>query len=498
MAKFDTSKKKHKNDGLDVLDEIKEPFSFASFYEDHIVKNVKKIKKMLDERGILFFFLSPFQQRNRLIIQLVLIVFGITLGVVPRCMNLLDQTKERNANSEMAGLVEKETVIRAESINIKPLGSSQYDKQHVLAFLITPSGGSAIPSIADRYYVNVSASRGVSYAEDVEFSYDVIPFTDTDRLMLIYTDHRNQNDTTGVYNVVIENKEDALPLSKKFPLEVVLSNTQKTTDLFDEEGIHLNSLSDILFNGDKQPIAEARTAVEQALSDYTLEVERIQNQPVDMNPIPSPAVLKTFVRDNEFYPLLTDKSDTADILSMTELTPEELMINIRYAGAIEMNGIKYDAEHIEQLKTSGVEPTDNELLVTSELSNLQKAIDNVSQAVTRLNAATRARFDTLKNFKLIFNQPIDPTTFTNKDHVTLVIQALGESSEQTGEETSESSSEQTTETSEETEAPVTETSEETEAPVTEEQATEAPVTEEIPPTEETVEEPPVQTEAPAE
>ena len=198
---------------------------------------------------------------------------------------------------------------------------------------------------------------------------------------------------------------------------------QKTTELFDEEGIHLNSLSEILFDEKNQPIANARENLERALSDYTLEVERIQNQPVEMNPIPSPSVLETFVHDNEFYPFLTDKSDTADILDMPELTPEELSIKIQYTGAIEMNGMEYDKDYITKLTDMGVNLTDNELLIQTELDNLQKAIDNVITQVKSLNSATRTRFDRLKDFKLIFNQPIDPSTFTDKQHATLSIQA---------------------------------------------------------------------------
>ena len=66
-------KKQKGDDGLDVITELKEPFSFANFYEDHVLGRIKRLKKFLDEKGILFFFLSPFQQRNRLILQLAVI-----------------------------------------------------------------------------------------------------------------------------------------------------------------------------------------------------------------------------------------------------------------------------------------------------------------------------------------------------------------------------------------------------------------------------------------
>ena len=65
MALF--GKKKKEDTGLDVLTEIKEPFSFANFFEEQVVERYKKLRKFLEEKGILFFLLSPFQQRNRLI-----------------------------------------------------------------------------------------------------------------------------------------------------------------------------------------------------------------------------------------------------------------------------------------------------------------------------------------------------------------------------------------------------------------------------------------------
>ena len=87
-------KKKEDDAGLDVISEIKEPFSFANFFEEHVVERYKKIKTFLEEKGILFFLLSPFQQRNRLIVELIVIVFGVLVGVVPRSMNLIQEAKE--------------------------------------------------------------------------------------------------------------------------------------------------------------------------------------------------------------------------------------------------------------------------------------------------------------------------------------------------------------------------------------------------------------------
>lgn len=495
MAMFN-SKKKEADIGLDVLEDIKEPFSFASFYETYIVENIKKIKKMLDERGILFFFLSPFQQRNRLIIQLVLIIFGILAGVIPRSMQLINNIREQNANSEMAGLIEKGTVINTGSINIKPLMSSQYDKQHVLAFLITPSQSQVIPSIPERYFINISGNTRAEFVDKITFSYDVIPTTTTDRLLLIYTDHREQADDAGMYDIIIENKEDNLDMGSKHPVTVVLSNTQKTTRLFDETGIHLDALSNVLFNDDNQPIQTAKDNLKAALSDYTLEVERVQNQPIDMNPIPSPAALEAFAYENELYPSVGDKSDVADLAEIEEISPEERDMSITYKGAIEVGGIKYDSDSFSSpIGEEAITLTEQEELIQTELESLQQAIDKVLGAVKSLNTATMARFDLLKSLELIFSQSFDPTSFTNTRHATTSMMSFEQISNAETEVTSEETEDASTEavTSEETESTEVETSEEVSDSDTtsEETSTEVITSEEVSTEAITSEEPPV-------
>ena len=208
-------KKKEDDAGLDVISEIKEPFSFANFFEEHVVERYKKIKTFLEEKGILFFLLSPFQQRNRLIVELIVIVFGVLVGVVPRSMNLIQEAKERNAASEMAALIEKNTQFTVESILVRPLASSHYEKQHLLAFYIDSANGSSVPSKADRYQVELSPARGVTDAENVRYSYEVLPVSENGRLLLVYTDHRKQNDMTGIYNLTIQAAADDIPVERQ-------------------------------------------------------------------------------------------------------------------------------------------------------------------------------------------------------------------------------------------------------------------------------------------
>ena len=93
---FGRKKQKIEDEELDfsVIDDYKEPFTWANFWDEQILGRYQAMRKFLDERGILFFLTSPFQYRNRLITKLVIIVLGVLLGVVPRMQSLITQTKE--------------------------------------------------------------------------------------------------------------------------------------------------------------------------------------------------------------------------------------------------------------------------------------------------------------------------------------------------------------------------------------------------------------------
>lgn len=489
-------KKKEDDAGLDVISEIKEPFSFANFFEEHVVERYKKIKTFLDEKGILFFLLSPFQQRNRLIVELIVIVFGVLVGVVPRSMNLIQEAKERNAASEMAALIEKNTQFTVESILVRPLASSHYEKQHLLAFYIDSANGSSVPSKADRYQVELSPARGVTDAENVQYSYEVLPVSENGRLLLVYTDHRKQNDMTGIYNLTIQAAADDIPVERQSPMEIVLSNTQETNSLFGKNGINLASLTDGVLNDDNTPIAEAEEAFEQALSDYELEVERIASLPLDLTPQPSVDSLRTFCKENRIYPTLTDASTTENIMGITEVSSEETSMLLEYRAGITMGSVLYqntddtsntDTTETETGTSSPIEsimgtdvpvdappaagvpaegtptdtptdtsPADGQQLpaegstpdtpegtpaegetgtlgteqveaspedvetVHQELEALQGKLDSVLHALTDLNNAAQMKYQVLKGYKLVLNQELSVTTFSEKRTVNAV------------------------------------------------------------------------------
>lgn len=406
-------KKKQEDDGLDVLAELKEPFSFANFYEDHVVGRIKKLKAFLEEKGILFFFLSPFQQRNRLILQLAVIFFGILVGVVPRSMRLLDETKARNAASEMAALIDDDKSFTAGGIKIRPLGSSQYGRRHLLAFLVSGTDGAA-PSTPERYKVELTAARGVMDMEHVSCSYGIVPIGEEQRLLLVCTDNTKQDDATGIYNLYVELAQDGLAPEDRVPMEVVLSDTQETNELFGENGIKLSCLTERILDSDATPVADAEAELSDALLAYELETERIANMPIDMSAVPTVSELTEYTSDSRIYPALSDASTTEDIASIEELAPKDIS-TLTYNAAIEMGGKLYDKAYFEKRSQPDAKEdaglTEEEETAQQELLSLQDKADGVLHAAMSLNTAASMKYQTLKNYKLTLNQDVDLGSF---------------------------------------------------------------------------------------
>lgn len=439
---FGRKRKKEEEDaGLDVLEELKEPFSFANFFEEQVMERFRKAKKFLEEKGILFFLLSPFQQRNRLILELVLVLAGILIGIVPRGVHLINAAKERNAASELAALLEDDAQFTVGRITIRPLMSSQYEEEHLLAFLISGSGSGVVPSTANRYSVDLSPARGVTDGEHVTYSYQVLPISGDQRLFLLHTDHTKQNDTTGIYNLTIHATADDLSADELTPIEIVLSNTQETTDLFGPDGVDLAALTDPILNNPDTPIADAKEALAASLDDYQMELERIENLPLDLTPQPDMETLQAWAEDHILYPDLTDTSTTEDLKGLTEA---ENLPSLVYAAGITDNatGTLYqdadlvasmaqaeaDAEAAESGEEASqvtpqdtpqtaatpeeaVEYTSDEEDIIEQLSSLQDAVDAVLKAVTDVNSAGQSRYQLLDSLRLTLNQTVKISDF---------------------------------------------------------------------------------------
>ena len=215
MAWF--KRNKDKEEDLSIIDDYKEPFSWRNFWDDQVIGRYRKIHDFLKEHGILYFFMSPFQYKSRLILKLVLILMGVMIGVVPRTATLIHQAKTRNAASEIAN--SKTTTV--DDITVQALMSGQYKKQHVLAFNIIGDTAKGVPSTTSGFDVNLSVNRGVSDGKHVYYRYKVLPIDANDRLLIVYVNNVKQNDLTGIYNLNVHMKHHK-PMPT--PIEVVLSD----------------------------------------------------------------------------------------------------------------------------------------------------------------------------------------------------------------------------------------------------------------------------------
>ena len=310
-------KKKEEELDLSVITDVKDPFSWSNFWDEQIVGRIKAVKQFLDEKGILVFLTSPFQYRNRLITKLIVIVLGILIGVVPRSLDLLQKTKARNAASEFSSI--SKSIFSAQNITVKPLTSGQYKKTHVLVFEIKGSTDDGVPSTSEGYDVKLTSSRGVSDAEHVKYKYTIVPVSADVRLLVMYVDNTKQNDETGIYNVDVRIKGTK---EMQTPMEVVLSNSQKTTDIYTDGVINLSALSEKLSKGTEteKPIETAEDKLKDALAAYKNHEERLLASGYGVRV--STQQLEEYVKQYSVLTDINDKSTTKDLGDFNGQLPE--------------------------------------------------------------------------------------------------------------------------------------------------------------------------------
>jgi len=397
-------KKNKEDDHLDVLDEIKEPFSMQRFIDEQIVERYNNFRKMLDEHGILFFLLSPFQYRNRLLIKIGIIILGIMIGLVPRSVRLIDETKERNASNELAQIADSN--FRSGLITIRPLKSSQYDRQHVMVFDIRGETTNGVPSTADRYQVDLRPERGVSYAEDVTYGYDIIPVSDNSRLLVVYVDNREQDDETGIYSLHVRVKGDEI----KYPtsMEIVLSDNQETNTLFDQDGVDLAPLTNMISSGESDLIERHEEGLDGALQAYELNEEALLNKGLgDVKLGMTYEDMLTYVESEQVLQHIKDDSTVRDIERGSDYyeyiddTGREKVINL-YA-SLDFSGTTYELSD-EEIPQN----------VKEELDRLQKLTDSITTELSSLNRAKVSKFNRLVDSQDVLNREIDVNNLTVK------------------------------------------------------------------------------------
>ena len=312
-------RKKDKQDDINKNDlavvDFKEPFSWAQWFDDYIRSPYKSVKQMLDEHGILFALRSPFQYRNRLLLKLLIIVICIIAGVVPQAARLINDTRTRNAQSEIAAIAERQ--YSADGITLVPLMSGMYENQHVLVFDIKGETSQGIPSTDDGFDVRFGPVRGVIDEQNVIYRTKIIPVSESSRLLVIYTDNRKQNDNTGVFGVNVGVKGGS-PMRNV--AEVTLSNTQAQTPLFDEDGIHLDVLSSKLVPGRSNAIATAEDDLSRALAVYQTNENRLKA--IGVTIYPSSDALREWVESNKQLANVMDDSTTQIVGDRVDTIPK--------------------------------------------------------------------------------------------------------------------------------------------------------------------------------
>lgn len=406
MDKF-KKKKNGDEDGMDILTEVKEPFSFSTFFEEHVMEKFRRAKRILQDRGVLFFLFSPFQARARLIAELMILVLGILFGVVPRATTLVNALQQEAYASEIAGL--KQTTVG--TLTITPAASSNYKRVHMLAFELT---GKNLPSDASKYEVYFAASA--SDGTDITYSWNVYPVDSTTRILLLSIDQTKQSSgyTRGSLFIQVKDDEKVSKYAKETGCyEITLSSAQPTSELYDKTGVHLSATTATIAGSGK--IAAAQEELQTALDLYQKAVEQAEAMPIGVTVTPTADDLETYCLANRVYRALKDDSNTEDILTITDtVSSQSALPNITKSVTLTANGIGYDSERIAEINTAISENgvySEEEKAIAEQYDNVQQKADSVCAAMKNVNTAAYNWYSTLDSYKLVLNQTINTTKF---------------------------------------------------------------------------------------
>lgn len=413
MALFE-KKDKDKQD-LSVVDDYKEPFSWRNFWDDQIIGRYRKIRDFLKEHGVLYFFMSPFQYKSRLILKLVLIFTGIMIGIVPRTVTMINQAKHRNASSEIANA--KTTTVN--NITVQALMSGQYKKQHVLAFNIIGNTSDGVPSTTSGFDVELSVNRGVSDAKHVYYRYKVLPVDASDRLLIVYVNNVKQQDETGIYNLNVHMKHKK-PMPT--PIEIVLSNQQKTTALYKGGKIRLSALSDSLTdisNSGATTIAQTEKQLNEKLRIYSVNEERLKESQMTLGM--TTEKLKAFIKQYSILPTITDTSTTAQIKDLNPNSPQvpQIVSTITSQGKTYSDAdVSNDMESTNDGNNGDMDAQASSAADTvpardTELPQLTNMIQEIESALGAVNTARLTKYTALKNLENVLNRHLSINEMTH-------------------------------------------------------------------------------------
>ena len=387
MSLFRKKNKDEQLEDISIVNEIKEPFSWDVFWDEQVMGRWKTFRSFLDKKGITRFIHSPFQAKSRLVVMLLAIFIGVLVGIVPRAIHLGREANARASESELAEIIGKS--YSSGIFGVEPLASSQYEKHHVLAFNLTGDTDNGIPSTTEPYTVELKPFSGVIYPDKVKYSYHVVPIDSKNRLLLVYIDRTEQNDTTGIYTINI-----ALNDQRGFntPLRVILSDTQETT----------KELDDAL---DKYKLTYDRLVA----SGYTLDIDTDG--------------LRKVAEERMILKSLTDDSTVKDVdgLSASDNSSE-----LRYTTGFTYKGTHYSSDSFKTGTPVYASPSEQEKANT-EASNrpqeytqikadydaLTKQVSKVMNAVSKLNSTRKSKFESLSTLKRSLSQQVYFDMFTD-------------------------------------------------------------------------------------
>lgn len=420
-------KNKDEQDDLSIIQEYREPVTFASLWKRWVVQPTKSIHDYLQKNGVLFFLLSPFQYKNRLKAKVLLIVLGIFLGIVPRTMSMVHDLRERNLSSE----IESTQSQTAGNVTVNPLMSG-YDastKTHIIAFDLQGDSNDGVPSTANAYSVNLKSGTGISNTSGMKYQYKIVPVSQTSRLMLLAITGQRQTGASGVYNLTIQAKNDD---KMDTPMQIILSSKQKDSALYQNGKIEMSALSGPIISEDgdddsdsdsKHPIKDALKTIDNDISNYQVNEQRLNASGMKLGITTDK--LKQMVQQEIAMNGVKDNSTTADLADIDTKQPAQPSVT----SSIIMGGKTYkmsgnnasddsstddsDAGDDTDTNSQGVAVASSASQVkNTELPNLVNLIANIQNDISTLNQARVAKYNALVGVQGVLNQEITLSSFT--------------------------------------------------------------------------------------
>lgn len=416
-------KNKDEQEDLSIIQEYREPITFASLWKRWVVQPTKSIHDYLQKNGVLFFLLSPFQYKNRVKVTVVIIFLCSFIGIVPRAKEMIHDLRERNLSSE----IESTQSQTAGNVTVNPLMSG-YDadkKTHIIAFDLQGDSNDGVPSTADAYRVNLTSGSGVANTSGMKYQYKIVPVSQTSRLMLLAITGQRLRGGSGVYKLTVRAKNDAAMDS---PMQIVLSDKQKDSALYQNGKIEMSALSGPIINENgsddsdsKHPIKDALKTIDNDISNYQVNEERLNASGMKLGI--TTAKLKQLVQQEIAMNGVNDNSTTADLADVDTKQPTQPTVtsSITVGGkTYKMNGDNTsddsddsDGGDSTNTNSQGVAVASSSAQVkNTELPNLVNLIANIQNDISTLNQARVNKYNALVGVGNVLNQEITLSSFT--------------------------------------------------------------------------------------